>query len=171
MREDKFTMNEYLEVNINKDLAMFCSDCYSALGWTVINTNTGIKSITLKLQRKRKFENRTVLCDLQRKCEDAFNNIEKLEKSKEIKPIALSLGIGILGTAFIAGATFAYLAYMIVLCVILAIVGFTGWILPYFIYINILKKNIEKTKPLIDSNYDVIYEACDKARELLLDKK
>ena len=170
MSENKFTMNEYLEVNIKRDLAMFCSDCYRALGWSVINTSTGLQSITLNLQRNRKIKNRTALCDLQRKCEESFNNIEKLGKSKEAKPMAIALGIGLVGTVFMAGATFAYLASMIGLCIVLAIVGFSGWILPYFIYKNTLEKNIAKTNPLIESNYDVIYEACEKARELLLDK-
>lgn len=167
INEKKFVMNEYLEVNVKQDLVQLCSDCYHALGWTIINTNTGIGSVTLKLQRNRKVKNRSALCDLQRKCEDAFSSIEKLESSKTTKAMAASLGTGIIGTAFMAGSVFAYLASMIPLCVILAIPAFIGWGLPYSFYKKFLKESTEKANPVIDKNYDVIYEACEKAGQLL----
>jgi len=167
MDEKKFGMNEYLEVNLKQDLVPLCSDCYHTLGWTITNTSAGIgDSVILKLQRDRKIKNRTALCDLQRKCEDAFSAIEKLENSKTTKPTAVSLGIGIAGTVFMAGSVFAYLASMIPLCVILAIPGFIGWGSPYFFYKKFLKESTEKANPMIEGNYDVIYEACEKAEQL-----
>nr|WP_312578464.1 hypothetical protein [Sedimentibacter sp.] len=165
--ENKITMNEYIEVNVKQDLVELCSDCYHALGWTIINTSTRINSVTLKLQRNRKIKNRAALYDLQRKCEDAFTTIEKLEKSKTTKAISYSIGVGILGTAFMAGSVFAFLAFMIPLCVILAIPGFIGWGLGYFLYIKFLNESKEKINPMIDRNYDIIYEACEKASNLL----
>lgn len=167
MKEDKFVMNEYIEVNVKQDLVQLCSDCYHALGWTIMNTSTGFDSITLKLQRDRKIKNRVALCDLQRKCEDAFIAIEKLESSKTTKSMAMSLGVGIIGTVFMTGSVFAYLASMIPVCVILAIPAFIGWGLPYFLYNKIIKESTEKAKPMIDKNYDLIYEACEKANQLL----
>lgn len=167
MNEKKFVMNEYLEVNVKRDLVQLCSDCYCALGWTIMNTSSGIDSVTLKMQRDRKIKNRVALCDLQRKCEDAFRSIEKLESSKTTNAMSVSLGAGIVGTVFMAGSVFAYLAAMIPLCVILAIPGFIGWGLPYFLYKKFLKASTEKTNPKIDSNYDIIYEACEKASQLL----
>ena len=132
-----------------------------------MNTSTGINSVILKLQRDRKIRNRTALCDLQRKCEDAFSLIEKLESTKAAKAMAASLGVGIMGTVFMAGSVFAYLAYMIPLCVILAIPGFIGWVLPYYLYKKFLKQSTEKVSTMIDRNYDLIYEACEKAAQLL----
>jgi len=165
--ENKLVMNEYLEISVKSDLVQLCSDCYHALGWTVINSSSGIDSVKLKLQRDRKIKNRVALCDLQRKCEDAFINIEKLESSKTAKAMALSLGVGIAGTVFMAGATFAFLANLIPLCIVLAIPGFSGWGLPYFLYKKNVKKSTDRVNPLIESNYDVIYEACEKASQLL----
>lgn len=165
--QEKFAMNEYLQVNVKQNLVHLCSDCYHALGWTILNTSTGIDSVTLKLKRDRKIKNRAALCDLQRKCEDAFTAIEKLEKSKNTKAIGISIGIGILGTAFMAGSVFAYIASMIPLCIILAIPGFMGWGTAYFLYKKFLIESIEKVNPIIDRNYDVIYEACEKASQLL----
>lgn len=167
MNENKFVMNEYIEVNVKQDLAQLCSDCYHTLGWTIMNTSTGINSVTLKLMRDRKIKNRTALCDLQRKCEDAFSAIEKLENSKTTKPMAVAIGVGIIGTVFMATSVFAYLASMIQHCVILAIPGFTGWVLPYFLYKKYLKESTKKANPMIDRNYDIIYEACEKAGQLL----
>jgi hypothetical protein len=167
MSEKNFIMNEYLEVNVNQDLLQLCSDCYRAMGWIIINTSNGIGTVTLKLQRDRKIKNRTALCDLQRKCEEAFKAIEGLEKSKTKNAMAASLGIGLLGTIFMAGSTFAYLGGFIPLCVVLAIPGFGGWMLPYFLYKKIEKQSINKVIPMIDQNYDVIYEACEKATNLL----
>jgi len=166
--ENKSVMNEYLEVSVKRDLVQLCSDCYHALGWTIINASTGIDSVKLKLQRNRKIKNRVALCDLQRKCEDAFSAIEKLESSKTTKAMAVSLGAGIVGTVFMAGSVFAYLAAMIPLCVILAIPGFIGWGLPYYLYKKNIKKSTDKANPMIESNYDAIYEACEKASQLLV---
>ncbi len=164
---NKLVMNEYLEVSVKSNLVQLCSDCYHTLGWTIINSSSGIDSVKLKLKRDRKIKNRVALCDLQRTCEDAFINIEKLERSKNTKAMALSLGAGIVGTVFLSGATFAYLAAMVPLCVGLAIPGFIGWGLPCFLYKKNVKKSTEQVNPMIESNYDAIYEACEKASQLL----
>ncbi|WP_303871081.1 hypothetical protein [Acetobacterium wieringae] len=166
INENRVVMNEYLEVSVKSDFVQLCSDCYHALGWTIINSSSGIDAVKLKLQRDRKIKNRVALCDLQRKCEDAFINIEKLERAKNTRAMALALGAGIIGTVFMTGATFAYLAALIPLCVVLAIPGFIGWGLPYFLYKKNVKKRTEQVNPMIESNYDVIYEACEKASQL-----
>lgn len=165
--ENKFVMNEYLEVHVNKELLQLCSDCYPTLGWKIFNTSTGINSVTLKLRRNRKIKNRAELCDFQRRCEDAFIAIEKLENSKMMKPMAISLGVGILGTVFMAGSVFAYLEFKIQLSTILAITAIIGWWLPYLLYKKYLKESTEKIRPMIDKNYDQIYEVCEKASKLL----
>ena len=163
----KFIMNEYIDVNVKQKLVQLCSDCYKELGWTIINTSSSMDSITMKMQRDRKIKNRAALCDLQRKCEGAFTAIEKLETTKTLKAMAISLGIGIVGTSFMAGSVFAYLASMIPLCILLAIPAFIGWALPYYFYKKIFIETSAKVNIMIDHNYDVIYESCEKARYLL----
>lgn len=164
----KIVMNDYLEVSVKPEFLPLCSDCYHALGWTIINSSTGIDSVKLKLQRDRKIKNRVALSDLQRKCEDAFISIEKLEHSKTTKAMTLALGVGIIGTVFLAGATFSYLAGLIPLCVVLAIPGFIGWGLPYFLYKKNVKESTDRVNPMIEQNYDIIYDACEKASHLLV---
>jgi len=164
---NKFMMNEYIDVNVNQNLVQLCSNCYKELGWHVINTSSAVDSVTIKMQRDRKIKNRAALCDLQRKCEQAFTSIEKLERTKTSKATGISLGIGIIGTAFMAGSVFAYLASMIVFCIILAIPAFVGWALPYFFYKKIYNETSTKVNVMIDHNYDVIYDSCEKASHLL----
>jgi hypothetical protein len=166
-REKKFIMNEYLEVTIKGNLVPLCSDCYRALGWTIVDTGAGVDAIKIKLQRDRKMKHRVALCDLQRKCEMAFQAIERLENSKTTKAFAVALGVGLLGTGFMAGSVFAYLASLIPLSIILAIPGFLGWGLPYLLYREVIIKSTERINPLIDEKYDIIYEACEKASQLL----
>lgn len=165
--ENKFTMNEYLEVEINQKQLEFCKDCYRALGWTIVNINSGIIKMTMKLRRDRKIKNREQLGVLQRNCEDALKSIEQLEESKTTKAMAVSLGIGIVGTVFMGCSVFAYLTGMFRLHVFLAIPGFIGWVLPYYLYKNMKKKSSAKAEPMIAHNYDLIYDACEKAVSLL----
>ncbi|MBU3201358.1 hypothetical protein LL037_05780 [Clostridium estertheticum] len=164
---NKFMMNEYIDINVNKNLVQLCSDCYKELGWNIINTSSAVNSVSIKMQRDRKIKNRVALCDLQRKCEEAFTSIEKLERTKTSKAMVISLVIGIIGTAFMAGSVFAYLASMILLCVILAIPAFIGWTLPYFFYKKIYKETGTKVNVMIEHNYDAIYDLCKKASHLL----
>lgn len=167
MNESKFTMNEYMEVEVNQKQLELCKDCYRALGWIIASTNSGIGKATMRLQRDRKIKNHEQLGTLQRNCEEAFKSIEQLEESKTTKAMAVSLGTGIVGTVFMGCAVFAYLAGKIELHVFLAIPGFIGWGLPYFLYKNIKKKSSAKIEPMIAHNYDMIYESCEKATSLI----
>lgn len=82
---------------------------------------------------------------------------------------AYSIILGVIGTAFMAGSTFAVTAQPphYVLCILFAIPGFLGWIFPYFLYKKIVGKQTEKITPLIEAKYDEIYEICEKGNRLL----
>ena len=78
-----------------------------------------------------------------------------------------ALIVGLIGTAFLAGATFAYLGGLVVLCIVLALPGFAGWIFPYFLYNSAYAKQSAKVDPLIENKQDEIYEVCERANALL----
>lgn len=82
---------------------------------------------------------------------------------------AIALAVGVVGTAFIAGSVFAVTAQRpyIILSIILAVPDFTGWILPYFIYRGMVKKQEEKVAPFIEAKLDEVYEICEKGNRLL----
>jgi hypothetical protein len=56
---------------------------------------------------------------------------------------------------------------MLPLMVILAIPGFLGWLFPYFCYTGIKAKRTQSTTPLIDKQYDAVYDLCEKAHVIL----
>ena len=98
-----------------------------------------------------------------------MRQIETLEKSKMSLAKSVSISVGVAGTIFMAGSTFAVTASppIIWLCVLLAIPGFAGWILPYFFYKAIVSKRTEIVNPLIEDKYDEAYEICEKGSRLL----
>ena len=109
------------------------------------------------------------LTRLQRNFEACVREIDTLERTKTSVPTEWALIIGILGTAFMAGSTFGVRAQppMILLCIVLAIPGFLGWILPWFVYKKLLARQTEKITPLIEEKYDEIDAICEKGNKLL----
>lgn len=82
---------------------------------------------------------------------------------------AAAFTVALIGTAFMAGATFAVVHEppVIWLCILLAVPGFIGWIFPYFIHNGIARKKEQAIQPLIEKKYEEIYEICEKGHSLL----
>lgn len=161
---------EYKDVTVKRDLQPIYMDSYSNFGWTLEDTTTPehrVGSITIKFKRDRKIRNKAELTRLQRQFDACIEEIQKLEFSKILVASGVAYMIGVLGTAFMAGAVFAYLGNLIALMVLLAIPGFIGWIVPYISYVLIRRKKVAEVTPLIDQKYDEIYEVCEKANGLL----
>ena len=55
----------------------------------------------------------------------------------------------------------------VILSILLAVPGFIGWIIPYFLYKRVVGKQTEKLESLIDQKRDEIYEICEKGNKLL----
>lgn len=161
---------EYRNITIDRNMETMYADGYQNFGWVLDSTSkpqVGLNSITLKFKRDRKIRNKAELTRLQRQFDACLNEIQGMEKSKAANASIVAFTIGIIGTAFLAGATFSFLGGLIVLCIVLAIPGFIGWILPYFLYNSTYMKKTAQVSPLIDSKYDEIYEVCKRANELL----
>lgn len=178
-KKKEFVAYEYKEVNTDKSRVSFLLDGYENFGWELAenvfedfrgNINFRRQNrVILRLKRNRKIINKMELTRLQRNFESCVSEIEMLEKSKPQAAIISALTIAVVGTAFMAGATFAVTAQPphAILCILLAIPGFIGWILPYFIYKRVLEKRTEKVTPLIEEKFDEIYEICEKGNRLL----
>jgi len=170
MGDNAFVGYEYKDVTVKNDIVSVYVDGYTNFGWTLEGTSHPIQkvgAVTLKLKRDRKIRNKAELTRLQRQFDAGVKEIVALEDSKVITAATVAYVIGVIGTAFMAGSVFAYLANMLPLMVILAIPGFIGWIIPYFCYIHVSKKKADKVTPLIDGKYDEIYDVCEKANGLL----
>jgi len=168
-RNDSFIAFEYKEINVRRGMEAVYTDAYPSFGWKLDGTNISlsINNISLKFKRNRKIANKAELVKLQREFEGQVQEIEKLEDSKVIAPSAAAYGIGLVGTAFMAGAMFSYLANMLPLCIVLAVPAFIGWIVPYFAYRKIAQKKVDKITPIIEQQYDSVYGICEKASALL----
>ena len=161
---------EYKEVLAAQDKEGVYADGYPNFGWKLDGVTTpilGISTVNLRFKRDRRILNKAELTRLQRQFESNVKEIEKLEQSKTTTAQIVALAIGLIGTAFMAGATFAFLGNMIPLSIILAVPAFIGWAVPYFSFIKIRNNRIATVTPLIEQQYDAIYEVCEKAHGLL----
>lgn len=178
-KKKEYVGYEYKDVITDKSRVSFLLDGYENFGWELDgniieafgeNRNPVKQNkVVLRIKRNRKIINKMELTRLQRNFESCVREIDTLEKSKNSAATIYALIIAVVGTAFMAGATFAVTAQQpqVILCILLAIPGFIGWILPYFVYKKVLGKQIEKVTPLIEEKYDEIYEICKKGNRIL----
>ena len=170
MSSDNFIGYEYKEISVARDKEGVYADGYPNFGWQLEKSTApilGISTVYLKFKRDRKISNKAELTRLQRQFESNVSEIDKLEQSKTTAASIAAYTVGLIGTALMAGSVFAFLAGMIPLCIILAVPALVGWALGYFSFIKIKSKRIDKVTPLIEQQYDAIYEICEKAHGLL----
>jgi len=161
---------EYRDIAVDREMESLYVDSYQSFGWTLENKAQlplGLSRVNMKFKRDRKIRNKAELTRLQRQFDACINQIEKMESSKASTASVVAFTIGIIGTAFLAGSVFSFLGNLIVLCIVLAIPGFVGWIIPYFLYNSTYAKKTAKVAPFIDGKYDEIYELCERASSLL----
>ena len=167
-----YVQYEYLNVSATADNAPLLLDCYENFGWTQderhLPSDAG-RTITLHLKRDRKIINRMELTRLQRNFEGCLQEIKLLERSRKQLASIWAAVLAIIGTAFMAGAVFAVTndPPLYPLMVLLAVPGFAGWVLPYFIYHRLFARQHRKVQPLIDAKYQEIDQLCEKGHALL----
>ncbi|MDD3222879.1 MAG: hypothetical protein EOM34_10760 [Clostridia bacterium] len=167
---------EYKELVVEKKQVSFYLDGFENFGWEIDNRQPEIVEsnkhgkTVIRLKRDRKIMNKAELTRLQRNFEDCMKQMDSLENSKTSLATVVALIIGILGTAFIACSVFAvtHEPPLILLCIILAIPGFVGWIAPFFVYKRLALNKARALAPLIEKKQDEIYEICEKGHKLLV---
>lgn len=169
---------EYKKITVSDENASWYLDCYEAFGWEqdthtapISSPSKGGKraSITLSLKRDRKIINKAELTRLQRNFEACAKELDRLERSARSQATMWALIAGVIGTAFMAGSVFAvtHEPPIIWLCVLLAIPGFIGWIVPYFLCRSIEAKHTAKIQPMLEAKQEEIYILCEKGHRLL----
>lgn len=168
----QFVGYEYKEITADGERAAFCLDCYESFGWTqderppeAVPAHKG----KLVLKRERKIVNKAELTRLQRHFEACMDEITVLERSKTSNAAIWAIVVGLIGTAFLAGATFAAVHEppLYVLSAVLGVPGFVGWALPYFLYQKLCAKRAKVVAELVERKYDEIYEICEQGNQLL----
>lgn len=170
MGENSFIGYEYQEVSVKRSMASVYADGYKNFGWQMAETAElpgKVDSISMRFKRDRKIRNKAELTRLQHNFDACVSEILTLESSKYIMASVAAYGIGIAGTAFMAGSVFSITANMLIPCIVFAVPAFAGWVLPYFLYRRIQKKKAAQVAPLIDQKYDELYTVCEKANGLL----
>lgn len=170
--ENRFVAYEYKEISVSSDVAALYMDAYENFGWEIddkVHSDSSLGKVKLHFRRDRKILNKTELTRLQRNFDGCMNEICELESSKKTSAAGVSISVGLVGTAFVAGSVFAITAAVpnIPLCIILAVPGFIGWLLPYFIFKKMVADRTRKITPLIEAKYDELYEICEKGSKLL----
>lgn len=167
-----FISYEYKEVTAPAGQISQYVDCYENFGWQMnesVPAKREGRQATVHMRRDRKLVNKMELTRLQRHFEACAGEIETLERSKRTAAALWAWIAGVLGTAFIAGSTFAVTSDppKILLCILLAVPGFVGWIVPYFLYRHILARQSRKVQPLIEAKQEEIYGLCERGHSLL----
>lgn len=175
-----FTAYEYASVRAPRDLESLYQDTYRGFGWTVESTELADPirplpltpaiqptTITLKLKRDRNIRNRQMVQTLQRKAEVSLSTIARLEKSKTSRAIALAVSIGVVGAGFLAGSIFLMNGGLLALSIVLGVIGLIGWAGGFLAYLGVKARRTATVIPLIDREFDALYETADQAARLL----
>jgi hypothetical protein len=159
-----FVGYEYKEVFTSRDLEGVYADGLPNFGWQLDGGGYG----RLKFKRDRKIRNKAELARLQRQFESGVAEIETFERSKSSGAAIAALTVGLVGTALVGGATFAFVyGNKVPLMIILALPGFIACGLAYLLYGKVKAKKTAAVEPLIDKKYDEIYEIRKKGHALL----
>ena len=175
---------EYREISVPRKYASLCLDSYPCFGWEEDPNQgrpgrrrgpanpaaPGPKEMeTLCFRRARSISGKAELTRLQRNFDSCIAELRALERSKTTRAAAAALTAGVLGTAFMAGSTFAAVSTppVVWLTILLAIPGFLGWILPYFLYRAMVRWKAAQIEPLMEQKYDEINEICERGSRLL----
>lgn len=170
LQRNNFTGYEYRDVTVKKIMQPVYVDSFASFGWIAEGISEAVgkmDSVVMKFKRDRKIRNKAELTRLQRQFEACTAEIISLEKSKTLNASIIAYAIGVVGTAFMAGSVFAVTVGNISLCVILAIPGCIGWVIPYLVFRSVSAKKTETVNSLIDQKYDELYAVCEKANVLL----
>lgn len=171
MSENQFVAYEYISIPVKQTMETLYIDSFKCFGWILENSVlniSNVNSVILKFKRDRRIKNRSELSELQRKCEDALIAVERLERSKTSTAAIKALIIGVIGISFVTGAVFSFLANQIPLFIFLSALGLIGCVLPYFVYNKTREKKTLEVTQLVDKQFDIIYEACEKASKMLV---
>lgn len=165
--KNEFIAYEYKEVSISKSKAPMFLDLVENYGWEVVTKTNKLNKLAFSLKRCYNGENKETLTVLENDFFSIFEKIEKINTEKKDTGIGVSLGVGLLGTACMAGATFSFLSSLIVPMVVLAVPGFVMWGLAPFLNKKINAKKELLARKQIEELTNKLYEISKQAFELL----
>lgn len=125
------------------------------------------KEVEITFKRDRKIARKQELDQLESRFEHCARAIQGLNDSKGTAASIAASAVGLVGTAFMALSTFAYLAGMSPAFIIAAVPGFLGWIIPYFLYRSMRASRERAIAPKIQEQEENVYTLCQSGSEIL----
>lgn len=132
-----------------------------------LNDHDSDKEVEITFKRDRKIARKQELDQLESRFEHCARAIKGLNDSKGTAASIAASAVGLVGTAFMALSTFAYLAGMSPAFIIAAVPGFLGWIIPYFLYRSMRASRERAIAPKIQEQEENIYTLCQSGSEIL----
>ena len=170
-KERNYVGYDYTEVTVKCGNENIYLDNYPNFGWELDErclSPMKFDAVVLKFKRGRKIQNKTELTRLQRQFESGIKEIKRLKRSTKIKSSVIAYVIGVIAGGFLAGAILCQLlAGILFLTILFGIIGAAGSLLSYAAFALIGKRLAAKVDPIIEHQYDEIYEVCEKASKLL----
>ena len=170
VKTNEYVAYEYSTVQVPRSMEPVYKDIFRSFGWKYEDYSPNVsnpRNVNLKFKRNRRINNRPVVMELQRKCQSALENINHLERSKNVAAFTVAMIIGVIGCAFLAGSVFAAVAEAWVLCFVLGIPGLLVCLVGYLAHSRIYSRKSESTAPLIDREYEVVYATSEQANAIM----
>lgn len=169
MYEKQFIGYEYQERVVEKKYEPVYLDAYPNFGWVIDQHHKSTQNpnnIMLHMKRNRDLVNRIEIKRLENKFQATMNEIIKIEKRNQLIPTIQACLVGLFGTALIVGGFFIHSVSSLYLSLLFGLVGFIGWVLPYFIYKTQFEKRTHHNQDSVESKYDAIYDLTKRAHQL-----
>jgi len=185
----EFVAYEYKNITVKRDSATIYTDCLNNFGWELVGEEEygfapmlssfvpayssvsaadSYEMVALKFKRNRRISNKSELDRLERQCEAGLASLGGLERKNSAYTMGVSLGSGLVGTVFLALAVYSFLSSNIVAGVLLAVLGVAGWGIGFFANRKMGRKRSAQTGPMMQSQLELVYTACEQAHALLV---
>jgi len=191
-----FVAYEYKNINVTRDSVPLYEDCYRNFGWSLVEqyeygvhqapntTYTGntanvphvsvqtgkpadVDIVTLKFKRDSRLCNKQKLDILQGQCEDAITAIDHLQKKGSAQTMGTALGLGIVGTGFLALAVYNFISASTPLGVAFTIIGVAGWGIGFLANSRIGRRKKAQLEPMLQEQFEIIHGTCEQAHAML----
>ena len=166
--KNEFIAYEYKDITISKKRANMFLDLIENFGWEVTNSSKKLNKVEFSLKKcYNDNNNKEEILKLEKDFFSGFDKLEKINNDKKEKGQIVSISVGLVGTACMAGATFSFLASLIAPMVALAIPGFALWGLAPVLNNKINKKKEQLVNEQSQELTNKLYSIAKQAFELL----
>lgn len=158
---------EYITVKIKHTLADECRSGYEAFGWEVLSEGISGEGKVFRLRRNKRLKNRMQVMEQQKRMEDAFVVLERMEYQRALGPTIICILVGLLGVSCIAGSILSLQADRFLCFFLLEIPGIAFCTIPIWMKKRLMERRKKEHAEAIERQHRLIMEAVRKGREWL----